>query len=93
MSKRNPLPCVKRHIMINDEDWEWLEANFGRHTANPIGPGAAIRTIVHSKVQALRAKVIERLDAISHRESDIDAEIGTRIVQTLPGRSNSGVPE
>ena len=71
------LPTVTRHILIYQEDWDFLTKNFGQ----TIGPGHAIRKIVHHRVQALRAKEIERLDQTPRAQSAIDSKIIKQFLQ------------
>lgn len=60
--KRTELAQSRRHVLIYDEDWEWLHANFGPHSTKPLGVGAAIRELVHHHVKGLRRKVEARLE-------------------------------
>ncbi len=62
MSKKVELPQTRRHILIFDEDWDYLEQNYGANGAKPIGISAAIRKIIHAKVLGLRAKVSSAMD-------------------------------
>ncbi len=78
MSKRHILPASRRHLEIYDEDWDFLVENFGRHTAGALGPGPAIRNIVHAKVKALRAKQISRLDELAPGEDQRNTELMRR---------------
>lgn len=63
MSKRAELPQSRHHVLIFDEDWAFLEANYGIHSANRIGAGVAIRKLVHSHVRQLKQKVQDIADA------------------------------
>lgn len=63
MSRRHELPSSRRHVMIFDDDWQWLEANYGTQSAQPVGVGHAIRALVHVHVKRLRLQVLQRLDA------------------------------
>ena len=63
MSKKAILPQHRRHIMIYDEDWEFLEQNYGPSSASRLGAGIAVREWLHKRVLELRAKQNERLDA------------------------------
>jgi hypothetical protein len=45
-----------RHVRIYDEDWNLIEATFGRNSAKPIGTTKLIREIVHTWVERLRVK-------------------------------------
>lgn len=63
MSRRSELPQSRRHVLIFDEDWEFLEANYGQYSANRIGVGVAVRRIVHQQVRFLRQKAQDLADA------------------------------
>lgn len=63
MSKKAELPQSRHHVLIFDEDWTFLEANFGIHSANRIGAGVAIRKLVHSHVKGLRQRVQDLADS------------------------------
>lgn len=60
--KRSSLPQSRRHIMVYDEDWEWLDRYYGKESDARIGTGAAIREIVHSRIKALKQKAIDLRD-------------------------------
>lgn len=62
MSKRSERPQTRRHVLIFDEDWDWLEANYGPYSENKIGTGAAARQIIHLHVKRLKQVVQDRLD-------------------------------
>ena len=62
MTKRSLLPQHPRHILIYDEDWEFLQAEYGPDGAVHIGVSSAIRTIIHSYVTRLKAKANEAFD-------------------------------
>lgn len=55
MSRKSELPKSRHHIMLYDEDWEFLETNYGKSSGTPVGASAAISAIVHAKVRQLRA--------------------------------------
>lgn len=63
MSKKSELPQTRRHVLVFDEDWAWLEAQYGQYSASRIGTGTAIKTIIHHQVRALRQRVEDNLDA------------------------------
>lgn len=63
MSKRAERPQSPRHILVFDEDWEFLEQTFGKTGVRPIGVSVAIRKIIHQKVGEIRAELIRRVDA------------------------------
>lgn len=50
--------------MIYDEDWRWLAEMYGPKGLQPsISISEAIKTILHQKVVALRARVEQKRDA------------------------------
>lgn len=66
MSKKSPLPQSRHHVMIYNEDWEWLQAAYGQGQTEPgaaIGAGTAIKTVVHAYVQRLKARAEQKIDA------------------------------
>lgn len=75
MSKRKRLPASPRHIMIYDEDWEFLTNHFGRHTSRPLGAGPVVCEIIHSRVKALKQKLIEALEETPPGEDSRNAQI------------------
>lgn len=54
MSKKSRLPQRPHHILIYDEDMEYLETRFGPTGIKPVGVSAVIRALVHQKVLQLR---------------------------------------
>lgn len=62
MSKKAILPQRARHIMIFDEDWEFIDKIYGMKSPSKLGVSEAIRTIVHKKCQAMRARYEGQLD-------------------------------
>lgn len=62
MSKRAEMPQSRHHVLIFDEDWEWLDANCGPYSESRMGVGVAIRKIVHYHVRVLRQKAQEAAD-------------------------------
>ena len=62
MSKRAEMPQTRRHVLIFDEDWDWLESNYGRYSSSRIGTGVAVRKILHSHIRALKQQVQDNLD-------------------------------
>lgn len=51
-----------RHVPILDEDWAWLEKAYGPTSESKLGPGPAIRYIVHKFVASQRAQEQALLD-------------------------------
>ena len=68
MSRKSRLPQSRHHILVYDEDWEWLEQHFGASSSRPIGIGPAIREIIHKHLENIRDKFQQRLDT-SHKAS------------------------
>lgn len=69
MSKKAALPYSRHHILIYDEDWEFLEKAYGKGSANEaLGISGAIRAIVHQKVLGLKAKINQQIDATAAEE-------------------------
>lgn len=63
MSKKLAIPASRKHILINDMDWEWLERAYGIGSESPIGVSEAIRRIVHARVGTLKAQQQALMDA------------------------------
>lgn len=57
MSKRSVLPQNRRHILIYDEDWDYLVQNYGpgSHGAR-VGISGAIRAVLHQRVLGMKAR-------------------------------------
>lgn len=62
MSKKIPFPSSTRHLLLYDEDWEYLESRFGPRGVRPVGVSTVIRAILHQKVMALRQAEVEARD-------------------------------
>lgn len=56
MSKQLALAASRHHIVIYDEDWAFLEENFGPGTDANLSPGVAAREIIHKRVMFLRER-------------------------------------
>lgn len=56
----------RRHIWMYDEDWEWLETQFGDN----VKPSKAIREIIHVAIQNMKAKADAAARAIPASERD-----------------------
>jgi hypothetical protein len=54
MSRKGKLPQSPHHLLIYDEDWDFLSELFGKNSSRPIGVSYVIREIVHQKVLARR---------------------------------------
>ncbi len=65
MSKKSTLPQSRHHIIIFDEDWEWLSQNYGPGSHNSmVGTSGAIRAIIHQRVLGMKAKANGELDRL-----------------------------
>jgi hypothetical protein len=62
VTKRSILPQRPRHILVYDEDWEYLSAMFGPGAVKPVGISPAIRAIIHAYVGKLRQRAIDTQD-------------------------------
>jgi hypothetical protein len=74
MVARARQPQRPRHVPILDEDWEWLEKAYGATSESKLGPGPAIRYIVHQFVKAQKAKeqvLVDAARAKTEKESAI----------------------
>lgn len=75
MTKALHLPSRPRHIRIWDEDWAFLEQHFGRTSARPIGATKAIRSIVHSFVERIKANAHAEQSAPAKAKPQAPAEV------------------
>ena len=62
MSAKARRPQSRRHILVFDEDWEYLDAIYGTASTNRLGVGPAIREVIHTYVSKLKAKTEAILD-------------------------------
>lgn len=62
MSRKTENPSSRRHILVYNEDWEFLEKAYGNASESRLGVGPAIRNIIHAYVNSLKAKVQRRVD-------------------------------
>lgn len=56
MSRKAIYPQSRRHILIYDEDWEYLSRRYGQNSISRVGIGAMIRNMIHLHVKALRER-------------------------------------
>ena len=70
MGKKSELPKSRHHILLYDEDWEFLETNYGPNSRVSIGISAAITAIVHAKVMDMRAKAAEAYEELQRRKEN-----------------------
>lgn len=64
MSKKSVLPQSPRHILVYDEDWDFLMQHYGPGSAKPLGVSRSIREIIHQRVLGLKAKQVNALDRL-----------------------------
>lgn len=61
LMRKTENPCSRRHVLIDDDVWDFLTRSYGPGGLKPIGVSLAIRTILRAKVRQLRAEY-ERVD-------------------------------
>lgn len=54
MTRKVELPSSPRHVLIYDEDWEYLETRFGPSGFKPVGVSAVVRALIHAKITSWR---------------------------------------
>ena len=65
MSKKSKLPQSRRHILVYDEDWEYLMRHYGPGSVrSDVGVSRAIREVLHQRVQGLRIKEAGEIDKL-----------------------------
>lgn len=50
MSLKARLPQSPRHILVYNDDWEYLETRFGYRGLKPVGVSNVIRALIHKRV-------------------------------------------
>lgn len=69
MSRKAILPQSRHHVLIFDEDWDWLTQNYGPGSyGSQIGISGAIRAIIHQRVLGMKAKANGELDKLQDSE-------------------------
>ena len=71
MTRKAILPQSPHHILIYDEDWEYLLSRFGPGGLRPVGVSQIIRAIIHQKIAALRAAEHDAADARGPRGTPV----------------------
>lgn len=56
------LPQSRHHIMVYDEDWEFIEQRFCQDSGKT--PGVLIRDMLHRRVLELRERENQALSAL-----------------------------
>lgn len=73
MVKKTDRPTTPRHVLIYDEDWEFLERYFGagapRHRR--VGCGCVCREYIHGGVMELRRRIADN----SFSEDELEEEL------------------
>lgn len=68
MSRKNEKPSIRRHVLVYNDDWAFLEAYYGKaNGASGIGTGAAVRQIINTYVMRLKAKLESEMEAKASR--------------------------
>lgn len=62
MARKSDLKKSRHHVMLYDEDWDFLATNYGPNSRTPIGISEAITRIVHAKVMEMRARAAEEFE-------------------------------
>lgn len=68
MTRKSDNPSSRRHILVFDDDWEFLERSFGPSSESRLGVGPAIRQIIHIYVGNLRNNVQAKVDKLAKIE-------------------------
>ena len=64
MSKKSTIPQERHHLMIYQEDWEFLESYCRDRAGENLSPGVVIREMVHKRIMALREKINQAIDTM-----------------------------
>lgn len=74
MSRKSTIPQTPRHVLIFDEDWEFLKRYFGPQGIRPIGVSPAIRAMIHKMVTNIRQRQDElvALQAQAHGDTNVE---------------------
>ena len=65
MARKIELDTDRFHIVLFKDDVEFLEAEYGKNSAKPVGLSFAVRAIVHAKVEDMRARAAEAYERIA----------------------------
>ncbi len=71
--------------MIFDEDWEFLNQEYGSDSENKLGPGFAIKQIIHAKVLQLKAAANAKYDQIRAQQGQGRSTISAGSDQYISG--------
>ena len=67
MPRKSIRPQTRHHIMVFDDDWDFLLRAFGPSSVRPIGPGIAARGIIHEFVKKARARISETQQSLEEK--------------------------
>lgn len=70
MARKSDLKKSRHHIMLYDEDWDFLATNYGPNSRAPIGISEAITKIVHAKISEMRARAAEAFERQRTQENN-----------------------
>lgn len=62
MSRTSILPQSRHHIMVYDEDWDFIEQRFCQDSGKT--PGVLIRDMLHRRVLELRERENQALSGL-----------------------------
>jgi hypothetical protein len=54
MPRRTERPASGHHIVIDDEDWEYLESRYGARGIKPVGVSFVLRAMIRRGVMEMR---------------------------------------
>lgn len=75
MSRRNTRPVSKHHVLIYDEDWDYLTRRYGPGSPQSgVGISGAIRAMVHQRVLGLKAIEQGTIDQLPDSQRDTGEE-------------------
>lgn len=73
-ARRADENCVRKHIFVDIDDWQWFEEKFGES----LGTSRAIRLVMRKYRKALEARVAEVAERPKVGELDFETQGGTR---------------
>ena len=79
MSKRTTKPTVSKHINLYEDDWAFLVTHYGPDSLTKYGPSALVRDLIHARIKALRAKLIEAIEQAPDHETQVDSRLIERL--------------
>lgn len=70
LSKKAARPQTPRHILVWDEDWEYLDSRFGQAGLHPIGVSRVLRALIHQRVLEWREAENAALTAAARQKME-----------------------